>query len=189
MNKNTLVSIFTASLLTMPVFATPLFQKLMPGKLTVHATKKAHKSALPTHNTPHYTDFSGEWSGTCVYDTEEMPVNLAIENTDSFMAIDGEQFKIGSLNTKTISDDQSESIDHSTLTWNHDLSVLTINDVGLEKIHSSPPHTETQPMITFLSEFTFSLNNDQLLLKGQFRTLFGLEQSELNEIHCTLNKE
>lgn len=192
MNKNNLVAVFIAgSMLATPLFASNLFHKLMPGKKSVHSATNLHAKPLVKHNNQNYTDFSGSWAGNCSFSGDfEMPVNLTIENDDSYFNMDGEELKIGPLHTKTISDNSFTTFEHTSLEWSNDMSMLIMKNLYFSKAQSVYPNNESNPMHTIVGQFSISLNNDQLMIKGQSTALIDLEQTgESDNITCTLNKE
>lgn len=192
MNKKALVTLVMAgSIVASPVFASGIFQQLLSGKLSeqsraVHQKKlsvKPHKTA--------YTDFSGNWSGHCVINTEEsVPMSFAIENDDNYFSVNDQTFAIGSLETQSESGKDNSDFSHSTVRWNTDMSKLIINFVSVDQDHDSWPYNHPNPMNTFLSEFTVGLENGQLIIKGQGLNFTDLHQKKKGlNLACTMDKK
>jgi hypothetical protein len=192
MNKNTLATIIIAgSMLATPLFASNFFHTLMPGKQSVHSATNLHAKPLAKHESQNYTDFSGSWAGDCSFaDGNETPMTVTIENDDTYFDMDGEELKIGPLQTKSSSDNLSAEFEHTSLEWSNDMSMLIIKSVYFDKVHSLYPHNESNPMMAIIGQFALSLNNEQLVIKGQAIGFIDLEQkSGLSNITCTLNKK
>lgn len=190
MNKNTFVTVVIAgSMLATPLFASNFIHKLMTGKHPVHPITNLHAKPVAKKQSQDYTDFSGHWSGRCSLGDIDFPVFLAIENDDTHFNIEGEDFEIGPLHTKTQSDSSDSEYDHTSLEWSNDMSTLTMKYLALDKEHTSYPHNESSPMMTYIGQFTFSLANDQLNINGQSKGFMDLEQKgELNTMTCTLDQ-
>ena len=194
MNKNTLVTVVLAgSMLTTPLFASNFFHKLMPNKKSVHSAANLHAKPKPTmkKEDQDYTDFSGSWAGNCSYsDRNDLPVTLTIENDDTYFIMDGKEIEIGPLHTETDADRLGTTFEHTSLEWSNDMSMLIIKNQLFGKMHSAYPNNESNPMMTVMDQVTLSLNNEQLLIKGQSLGFNDLEQvtGEFNNITCTLTK-
>ena len=192
MNKNTLATVVIAgSMLATPLFASNFFHKLMPGKQSVHSAMNLQAKPLAKHENQNYTDFSGSWAGNCsLSDDNETPMSFTIENDDTYFSVDGQELKIGPLHTETTSDNLSATFEHTSLEWSNDMSMLIMKNMYLDKVHSLYPHNDSNPMVTIIGQLAFSLNNGQLVIKGQSIGLIDLEQKNgLTDITCTLNKK
>ncbi|CAM2977679.1 Uncharacterised protein [Legionella steigerwaltii] len=192
MNKNIIVTVLiTGSLLTTPLFASDFFQKLMPGKRSLHSAVNVHTKPMAKHKNQNYTDFSGSWSGNCsLADDIEISMDVTIENDDTYFNIDGQELKIGPLHTETTSDNLSAAYEHTSLEWSNDMSMLIMKGVYFDKMHSLYPHNEANPMETMIGQIAFSLTNEQLTIKGQTLSFIDLEQmGELSTLTCTLSKK
>lgn len=184
MNKKALVTLMMAgSIIASPVFASSIFQQLLSGKVTAQPKAASHKkSSVKPHHT-NYTDFSGYWSGNCTYNSKDsISMSFDIENNDEYFNINRLHFSIGSLETHSESSRNISVISHSAVRWNSDMSELIINVVSVDQYRDSSPYNEPNPIYTDISEFTVSLENGQLILKGQ-----GLDFSNLHQWNDGLN--
>lgn len=97
--------------------------------------------------------------------------------------------QIGSLNTKSTSEQIYSNVEHRSLEWSEDMSTLTIKSVTLMKGHTSYPYNTSSPIVTYISQSTLSLDNGQLLMNGRMLSLLDMEQLDgLQNYSCVLNK-
>lgn len=187
MNKRALVTVvITGSLFTAPLFAASFFHKLMDGKQPVHKSIKAHVKKEGQN----YTDFSGNWAGACILGDEEIPAFLTLENDDTNIAIYDESLEIGPLLTSSTSNSTSIEFEHTSLEWSEDMSVLIIKEVSVHREHSPFPHNTPNPIETFSRQTTFSLNNEQLVIKGRNLNLVDMKKvGTIDSYSCTFSKD
>lgn len=194
MNKRTLAAaVITGSLFATPLFASSFLHKLWPNHQSMQA---ANLQAKPTNQTKqknqNYTDFSGSWAGNCFWGTSKEPTSMdtVIKNDGEVFLIDDEELFIGPLYTRTTSSDKITTFEHTSLEWSNDMSNLIMKSSYLIKIASEYPHNTPTPMMNYLGEVTLSLENEQLMIKGQGLIFEDLEQQgDLMSITCTLNKK
>ncbi len=191
MNKRTLVTVFIAgSMLATPLFASNFFHKLMSGKQSVQSASQLHAKSQVKHDRQDYTDFSGNWAGTCSINEYELPMFISLENSDDEITMDGETFKIGPLHTRSSAEESTTTFDHTSLEWSNDMSTLKFKSLYIEKEQSSYPNNQSKPIVTMFGEFTFALDNDELTLSGQSTAHIDMAQmGELTTINCVLNKD
>lgn len=164
MYKKTLVAVFiSSSILVNPLFASNIFQKFMsphPIKKTSEALKS--NSGLKTKRTSeNFVDFSGTWVGTCTGSGEGETVTTTIENSDSDITMNDQNYSIGALQTLSDSDEDGTSFFHIFWEWSADRSSLLINSSFI--VYNRGP--EKRESIFSNANGTMSLKNDQLILE------------------------
>jgi hypothetical protein len=188
LTKSTLTTlILLGNVITNPLFASNFFHQLMPSKKPAQHLQTKVPAKYKNDN---YTDFSGNWAGNCTIAGHDIPFSTSIGNDNTYLEIDGERFQIGSLHTQTVSDSFSEKLEHTSVEWSNDMSMLVMKSQSFDKVHPSYPYNNSSPMETAIGQITLSLNGEQLVIKGEGIYLLDMEQvSDENEVTCTLNKE
>lgn len=192
MNKTTLTALVIAgSMLATPLCASNFFHQLIQGKPASQSATNLPEKLIIKDNNQNYTDFSGTWTGNCSFDANyETPITIKVKNDDKHFAINDDELNIGPLHTKTASDDLNTTMEHTTLEWSKDMSVLVTKYVYLDKTHSVSPSNQSMPMTTVIGQFAFSLDNEQLVVKGQSISIRDLDKkSGLSNTTCTLSKK
>lgn len=188
MNKKALVSVIIAgNLFTAPLFAANFFNQLIDSKPSIHKPTKAHVKKEGQN----YTDFSGNWTGTCLYGYKKNEAFIALENDDTEIAIYDEILNIGAMNTSSKSKSDGVEYQHDALEWSEDMSTLTIKEVSVSIALHPYPYNTPRPIQTFSRQTSFSLNNlGQLIIKGRNLNLRDMEQvGIIDEYFCTFNKD
>lgn len=189
MNKFVYCLLLSGTMLNSTSFAGNFFHQFITGKHQTHAKQAMHANKITKLRTQDHTNFSGNWSGNCVFEGMEIPMEFSIEDDVEAIYLDGERYAFGSLNTRSLSDSNSASFDHTSVEWNEGKTNLIFKNSYFEKQHSDFPYEETDSMMTFLSKMVLSLNKDQLTIKGQVVQLHDAEQAGEMNLECTLSQK
>lgn len=130
MKRNVIVLMLSASTIASPVFASNLFHKVIAKQASASNISsnslKANKDA--------YTDFSGDWVGSCIIDGEEDTDTLSIRNNASVLTIDSEDFSIGNaLSTKSDSTIIEINYEHMSFEWNGNKTAINLQSIFVYK--------------------------------------------------------
>ncbi|CAM2763553.1 hypothetical protein [Legionella worsleiensis] len=187
MNKIALVTVVIAgNLFTAPLLAASFFNKLIDSKPYVLKSTKAHVKKEGQN----YTDFTGNWTGSCSYDDKDIEVFLTLKNDDTKITIYDEIMNIGSLNTSSTSNSDYAEYEHTALEWSEDISTLIIKEVSISVALSHYPYNTPRPIETFSDETSFSLNNGQLVVKYRQLNMRDMEKvGTVGDVFCTLSKD
>lgn len=174
-NKIT-IGLLTAAIAN-PIFAANFISKIQKRTLAPNATANNHSSEK-------YTDFSGEWTGTCAYsDGNSNESSLTVKNDGINITINEEDYSIGTLRSDTDSDKWLTDTNSIMFIWNQEMTSLKFQDISVTTTHPDYPYTEkNQHINTYLGEGSISFENKQLILKTREIAAFenGIQNQEDN---------
>ena len=162
-------SVFSASILN--VIGLNHEKHMLPAKTTKN---------LET-NLKNYTDFSGDWTGTCTtgsgHSGEEQTVT--IQNDERSLSIGDYQIDMDTFINSSESDSISAYDNHMMLTWNAS-GQLIMDQIAINRATIAPDATTVN-----LKKTTFSLVNGQLIITG---TDTSMPDGETNTFNCQFSK-
>jgi hypothetical protein len=181
MIKNALTLLLLGSCMASSSFAFNLSQPL-------HKIQKNMKHQVltkqPQSKNTAYTDFSGNWTGTCIYNAVEVDdnANMTIFNDNDYMEIDGNTYYLnGDLKTEANANTAYALFDHLRLNWNADKTALIIDGAGVFVKHNSASGIETNIIASKMF-----MDNGQLILEGNAQDLGSPEKINYR---CVFNKK
>lgn len=163
---------------------------------TEHMKKNARITANSSITKPsvategfNYTDFSGQWTGTCSFsdDDYQYPSNITIINSyASFTLNDDEGYEeTYNINSLSSSSDNSAThyLNHKIAHWTDDNSKLMFSEMFIE---ANPVESQFS---TEMLETTFSLEGNQLIVHNETHSFFGAVQYRDYTVHCNFSKK
>lgn len=159
-------------------FATSFFNKLGMDQLKNEAP--AVMSAKAAVSKTHYTDFSGNWTGSCsmMDGTTGVGMTLAITNDANKITINGEEIVIGGFFNASYTKSPFAIDEHVMLNWTNNGTVLSADGILIARLNA--------PVLTKIitTKITMARADNQLLLKGTITS----ESDHVNgEVSCTLS--
>ncbi|STX27950.1 Uncharacterised protein [Legionella beliardensis] len=180
MNKKNLPVFFIASSLVIsPLFAANIVPKFPFASSKKSSANLKENSGFKIEKSANdYIDFSGTWVGKC--DDSDEPVTVVIKNNDDIFTWDGDQFKIGSLETRSNANEENTSFSHTLLEWNSNHSRLLFTSSFFNYHHTQEGKGKD-----------FGYNYGFIILKdNQLRMKFDFHSSEGNFTSiCTYDKQ
>jgi hypothetical protein len=192
----TALSMSLSLCLLAPSFASYGFHFLKTEHIKQHAPKKTSmtpSSSIPkpsiASNGLNYTDFSGEWTGTCSFsdDDYQYATNITITNNyASFTLSDDEGFKETYYTDALSSSSENgttHNLKHKIARWIDDNNKLIFSEMYIE---SNPVDAQFS---TEMLETTFSLESNQLIVHNETHSFFGAVQYRDYSVHCGFSKK
>ncbi|KTD40524.1 hypothetical protein [Legionella parisiensis] len=179
MLNKTISTVLLGTCLVTSSFASSFWNKFYPVQKLHYQTVATQKNTLKQN----YTDFSGNWSGTCSGNDE---IQTLIINNDSFyIELDGQQYSIGEMLSESSSSKWSSSNLHFLLTWNTERTVLKNKAVFVNTNWTDGSSDQT--LMTANLETTFSMSGDELIVQTYQVNSDGVPQQG-TENKCTFHK-
>lgn len=189
MLKTLVSAIIASSLIATPTFAASFLDKLplVPTKKAVHVTKKMH--GKKTAKSKHFTDFSGNWAGTCTdsHGESEAVTGFQIFNDEFYLLLNSQLYGIGDISGTSTANAEGVLYGYNKILWSADRTSL--------EWHSSwtgSDHDEDAALGTAFGKMTLSLNDkEELIFAGAFSglTMDAMENIETDTFNCVLHKE
>lgn len=189
MLKTLVSAIIAGSMLATPAFAANFLDKLPinPTKKLISVTKKTQ--GKNTTKSKHFTDFSGNWAGTCndSHGESQAVAGFQIFNNEFYLALNGQLYGIGDISGDSSSNAEGVLYGYNKIIWSADRTSL--------QWHSSwtgSDHDEDEALGTAFGKMTLSLNDkEELIFAGSFSslTMDAMEDIETDTFNCVLHKE
>ncbi|TAL60812.1 MAG: hypothetical protein EPN84_09000 [Legionella sp.] len=155
MLKTAFTGVVLGILATTSSFAANTFETILFAKN--HFAKTHIKSTAATKSMHDSVNFSGNWVGTC--SEVEGSVPMQIEQSDDYIKIDGQDYKIGAMTTLASSNTDTYDNSQMRFTWNSTKTELNLNATSI--------YTDNMEknLHTIISEISMTLNDGQLQMK------------------------
>lgn len=173
-------TVLLGSCLISPSFASNFLNQFMPKHKLIHQTVMTPKSGMK-HS---YTDFSGQWTGTC--SGGEGIQTVTIKNDYYYIEFDGQGYGIGQMLSESSSNKWDATTNHMLLTWNSEGTVLKGKDVFVTTNWVDTNSSE-QTLLAFHLETTLEMDGDTLIVNSYQVNSDGAPQKEF-ENKCTFHK-
>ena len=191
MSKYFLIAVFNLLPLSL-TFAAPL-QHLLPLEKPISAhTLKNTSRTQAVITTQNYTDFTGQWSGTCQTSDERIDskAEINIKNDQHWiqLSLEGEgssnSYEIGKKISQDLIEPDFFILGHALFSWTDDARLL-LNHVGI--------YAETLPdgelsVGSTSGRAIFSLKEDKLILQQEINVFEDAEASTPYKVVCELTK-
>jgi hypothetical protein len=177
------------SLASSPIFAGDFFQKLFPNNLGQQNEIRQKANVTTQIAKSRVLNFSGQWIGSCSYLGFQFPVDITLANTDEYLRIDGVEYEIGKLDSRTSSGRYQNVMSHSTVEWNKDMTSLMLKSVMLLRGHNDYPYNNPTPFDLGVNSAEISMDKDTLIVQGHTMKLPNLEKKDDPvEFNCSFTK-
>ncbi|STY28502.1 Uncharacterised protein [Legionella wadsworthii] len=172
-------TVLLGSCLISSSFASNFLNHFMP-KYRLNQTDMTSKSARKQS----YTDFSGQWTGTC--SASEGIQTVTIKNDYYYVEFDGQGYGIGQMLSESSSNKWNATTNHMLLTWNTEGTVLKSKDVFVTTSWVDRNSSE-QTLLAFHLETTLTMDGDTLIVNSYQVNSEGAHQKGF-ENKCTFYK-
>jgi hypothetical protein len=184
-----LASIVLLAYISAPSYAfSSLLKEKSHKKNKITATYQSKKN---NESEEDYTDFSGQWTGSCDWDEPGDTFSITIKNdAHIFFFDDMKHFYVMHDHLKTSSDSTSGSTDydHKTVFWNPDKTKLITNELYASNHHNREVNIQT-PIDYYFAKEEFSLNNGKLIVRVEEIAYTELEKTRHTTTICTFDKD
>jgi hypothetical protein len=151
-----------------------------------------YQSKTNNESEENYTDFSGQWTGSCDWDESgDYAFTITIKNDAHLFFLDdmNDYYAIHDmLKTSSNSTSSGTYYDHQTIYWNQDKTKLITNELNVSNFHDRQDNIET-PINYYFSKEEFSLNNGKLIMRIEENHYKELEKIRHNVFICTFDKD
>lgn len=135
-----------------------------------------------------YTDFSGDWTGSCTGDEYQVTVDMTIKNDGYTISFNNQAYLIGNLNTESLGDSLYTSYDHFSFHWNGDKSALIGDFVDVFKFHAGNNASMDEHSISAsIGNVKLSMKDDKLNIESRAKNYYGSNETE-EVVSCTLTR-
>lgn len=189
MLKTLVSAIIASSMIATPTFAASFLDKLPlnPAKKAPSLTKKMPVKKMS--KSKHFTDFSGNWAGTCTdsHGESDAVSGIQIFNDEFYLLLNGQLYGIGDITGSNTANAEGVVYGYNKILWSADRSSL--------EWHSSwtgSDHDEDEALGTAFGKMTLSLNDkEELIFAGAFSglTMDAMDNMETDTFNCVLHKE
>lgn len=135
-----------------------------------------------------YTNFSGTWRGSCVDISGELfDQEIVVEQEDAYsITIDGQEMKIGGLNTEASSSSDEFGSSQLLVNWDSHNQTLLISNVEYSGDYGT--WNNHNDFFVTLGSGTMRLTKNELRLDMKYKGYNEGEMLESQSMSCTLTK-